>query len=296
MKNKDLKALLLALGISASSMLLTGCNEKENSVLFNLILDDVKDSTCTDEILNLDENKEVLTDFYILDRYLTLSEKLHSLELEEVVTKDKLNPNLEVLSIDDIEKLISKIECESPEEDQYKSDAELLLVNEGFVNEMIYKYGNSTTLKMASLVSKAKIVDALGLDFNEYKNVSILENIEDYNRMHRVKIKYLNESGNSLYYKLELTPSFEIFVEENYISKCIHIVDINRTTEKKEPTKNKYNLVEYNSSINDELYEKCETIKQALCCDYEVENDKIVQLNDNKETRNIYKEKVKSLK
>ena len=55
MKSKDLKALLLALGISASSMLLTGCNEKEDSVLFNVILDDVKDSTCTDEILNLDE-------------------------------------------------------------------------------------------------------------------------------------------------------------------------------------------------------------------------------------------------
>ena len=47
MKSKDLKALLLALGISASSMLLTGCNEKEDSVLFNVILDDVKDKIYT---------------------------------------------------------------------------------------------------------------------------------------------------------------------------------------------------------------------------------------------------------
>lgn len=58
MKNvkKNIRAIALALSISATGLFLTGCaTEYEHSVIFQSILDDMKDTTCLDEILTEDD-------------------------------------------------------------------------------------------------------------------------------------------------------------------------------------------------------------------------------------------------
>ena len=294
MRKNELKAIMLALGISASSLALTGCgSEKEDTIMFKTILEDCKDSTSTDEILSLEENKRLVDDFYTLDKYLSLSEKLHSLDLESVVTKGKLDSTIGLLSIDDLQQRIIELECKERIDGQYKNDAEVLLVNEGHINKWLAENGSSTTLKMAALVAKAKILDALGLPMEEYKRINILENPEDYYRIFSlVEVKYTNSNNNEYYYAL----GYDDNGNENLISNCIRIVDENRKKEKEKPTKNKYGFVAYDNSRNEKLYEDSQIIKQVMYATYRVEDDSIEQEVDNAAVEKNYKEKVKSLK
>ncbi len=83
MKNvkKNIRAIALALSISATGLFLTGCaTEYEHSVIFQSILDDMKDNTCLDEIFTEAENQDMLIDMFVLEKVFSLVRKITCLK------------------------------------------------------------------------------------------------------------------------------------------------------------------------------------------------------------------------
>lgn len=324
MKVKNIKAMALALGISVTSLLLSGCLEKEyeNSVLFQSILDDTKDNTFLDEILEEEENKEMVTQMFILEKYLVLSEKLHALNLDDfkeensdsdLEVSDEIEQSIEKLESLDLatradilkvwEKYIEKLEHLAPTDDEYISIAEVLKNSEDEINEWLYHYGYATTIRMGSLVSKVKLVDAFQLDKSEYKNFSILENPESvHDAFSLVKVKYTDQKSKSEYY-YELKPSkddddylTDVLDEycENKLAQMIYVVDQSKKLDG-DKVLSKEGEFPYNQDLNDILKKFTGIIKSGMYANFTVKEGKIIQFPENDEVNGIYQAKTKSL-
>lgn len=316
LKSKNIKAIALALGISASSLFLTSCGEKEYeaSVLFSSILDDTKDSTLLDEILEEKENKDITTEMFVLEKYLVLSEKLHALNLDNMETESDISKtnsgeieqsdeNLESLDLstrvnrlNDWEMDIEKLEYLAPTDEEYNRIVKKLKNSGVEINRWLHDYGYSTTIKVASLVSKAKLVDAFSLDMNEYKNFSILENPENFHQFEKyVKIKYTDfDSKSEYYYDLETANSdYSIgnWVEDYRESKLAQMIYV--VSESKKLDGSKASKDSYNEELNNNLKKFTEIIKRGMYARFTVEDGKIVQCSKNRDINQYYDEKTK---
>ncbi|MCI8347532.1 MAG: hypothetical protein HFJ12_06290 [Bacilli bacterium] len=309
MKSKYIRAIALALGISASSLFLTSCGEKEHeaSVLFSSILDDTKDSTLLDEILEEKENKDITTEMFVLEKYLVLSEKLHTLnfdnfkEIESDENLESLDLSTRVDKLEAWERNIGKLEHLAPTDEEYNCIVKKLKNSEVEINSWLYDYGYSTTIKMASLVSKAKLVDAFSLDMNEYKNFSILENPENFHQFEKyVKIKYTDHDKKSeYYYDLEVSSLDETlgaFYDEYYENKLAQMVYVVSESKKLDGSKvSKDAKASYDEELNSNLKKFTEIIKRGMYAKFTVEDGKIYQIPENEYVNGIYDAKIKSL-
>lgn len=322
MKRKNLKAVLLALGVSLSSMVLTSCGESEYeyepTVLFNSILDDIQDDTCLDEILKEEAEQEAgwtALQMFTLEKYLVLSEKLHTLNLE--VKEENSNADLEKQDIDkseplDINDQISMINtCErdietleylTPTDGQYQLIVRALKNAEVEINKWLYSDGYQTTMRMAYLVSKAKLVDAFSLNKDEYENFSILENPEDFHEFNSlVRVKYTDPNSKSEFnYDLQTSKFHDQYLGdywenylENKLAQLISVVDQSKKLDgdKKQVEKD----FSYSEELNKNLTQFTGIIKSSMYAKFKVEDGKIIQYPENNEVNSTYKAKTKSL-
>lgn len=301
MKKRDIKAIALALGVSLSSMLLTSCTESEyeHSVLFESILDDTKEDTLLDEILREEENKEKIQNMLILEKYLSFSEKIHTLGLDKASTESKGDEE-EILSIEEIDKYLEKYESLVSNDPEYESTTQLLKKNGTYINEWLYQYGYLTTASMATLVAKAKLVDLFSLEAKEYKNFNILENPDDFHVYGSfVKVKYIDPNSKcEYYYDLKTSNDSDDFVSdltnccENKLAQLVYVVD----QSKKLDLENETTEGLYNEELNQKLNLFMGVIKSSMYAKFRLnDGGQIEQYPENNEVNNIYKQKMKSL-
>lgn len=303
-KVSKLKVYLALLGISASSLLLTGCAEKDYpaTVLFHSVLDDTEDSTLLDEILYEEENQELSANIYLLEKYLSFSEKLNLLELEELSDEDRKN-EYSILSKEDMEKYIRKFESIIPSDKEYKEMKKILKYNEEKINEWLHQNGLSVIAKAASLVGKAKVVDSLELDITDYERISLLENPDDYDTSGEcLKVKYSRLQGDEYSYKLQKSDTydayisrndFDLAIKENKLAQLIHVVDECKRLSPNYLKEEDSSL--YSEDLNEKLNLFLGIIRSSMYAQFYEEDGFILQYPENDEVNAIYEEKIKSL-
>ena len=298
MKQRDLRAIMLAIGLATASCSLNGCSKEENEIFFNEVLDDVSDNTCVDEILESEEHSYLLKEFYTLEKYLTFSETLHELNLEEKIDNLTEEKNNKENSIDEIETSIKEFK----ELEEFKDDSELngkynkklqeLIYIEGSINQWIKEKGYRTIYSIGKLITKSKLVDIEDLDINEYINFVICKNpnTNSNNEPENITITYINEEKNKKY-NLELDNT-SIFGGDSMLLNVVNDVYNSEKTMKNIKTeKNKYNLEVYNEDRNIKLREMIENIKLVMYSTYEEKDHRVYQLEFNSKIKEKYNAK-----
>ena len=301
MKKKDLKAILLAIALTSASFSLTGCCEDEMEVSLNDVLDDVSDNTCTDEILKSEEHSYLLDYFYTLEKYLTFSETLHSLDLDEKIDTLTYKMDNKEISIEEIEKSIKEFEDleELKDEDEelknkYNQKLQELICIEGIVNEWIKEKGYSAIYSVGKLIVKGKMADTEGLNEDEYSNFNICKNPNTSANYEpeNVDVVYINQEQN-ITHKVKLK-DISIFGGNSNLTNLVNsIYDSEIFMENTETEKNKYNLEIYNEKRNIELKGMIENIKLALYSTYEEKDYGVYQIESNDEVKKLYNSRKK---
>lgn len=301
MKKRDLKAILLAIALTSASFSLTGCCEDEMEVSLNDVLDDVSDNTCTDEILKSEEHSYLLDYFYTLEKYLTFSETLHSLDLDEKIDTLTYKMDNKEISIEEIEKSIKEFEDleELKDEDEelknkYNQKLQELICIEGIVNEWIKEKGYSEIYSVGKLIVKGKMVDTEGLIEDEYSNFNICKNPNTSANYEpeNVDVVYINQEQN-ITHKVKLK-DISIFGGNSNLTNLVNsIYDSEIFMENTETEKNKYNLEIYNEKRNIELKGMIENIKLALYSTYEEKDYGVYQIESNDEVKKLYNSRKK---
>ena len=301
MKKRDLKAILLAIALTSASFSLTGCCEDEMEVSLNDVLDDVSDNTCTDEILKSEEHSYLLDYFYTLEKYLTFSETLHSLDLDEKIDTLTYKMDNKEISIEEIEKSIKEFEDLEELKDEgeelknkYNQKLQELICIEGIVNEWIKEKGYSAIYSVGKLIVKGKMVDTEGLIEDEYSNFNICKNpnISANYEPENVDVVYINQEQN-ITHKVKLK-DISIFGGNSNLTNLVNsIYDSEIFMENTETEKNKYNLEIYNEKRNIELKGMIENIKLALYSTYEEKDYGVYQIESNDEVKKLYNSRKK---
>lgn len=274
MKNKNgLKSILMALGISITSLSVTGCGEDDHKdlILYEQAVDDVSDHTSIDEILQYPKNQEVLSNVHAVEQALRLSERLHQLDLGDV----KADDNGQLLSFDSFEDYLNVFQelyqYSKKENKEYTNVltfcSSYIKKHEEFINEFLYTYGYQYLTSAAIIEVQSKITDAISNHYDDYQNISI------YNS-HRV---HYNNLGISTQYTIGQLPPNKL---EGLVS---HIFSCMSEDMKKDPkTKN-----QYNASRNHNLNELLVIMKEVLYQDYQHIDTTIFQYGGTKEVPKI---------
>lgn len=298
---KELKALLITLGISTAGLTLSGCSDDtvNTDVSYEDILDDVADSCSVDEVLL---NEGMLSHLNDIEESLKLSKKLHDLDLDKDI--DEITSfdikSMEILNNQDLTSLIrdfcllreeeKELECHS---DKYHKIAKILRYNEGNINNYIYVYGYDTLANLGILQVKAKVLDAFGTDSNSYNKFRIASNASTNNNGPMdITISYSEALGA----KKELYTIKNSFFGDSLLTKVVNEIYF---CQKKENTKesriDSYDLEMYNQERNDYLNQTLNIIKLNLYSNYEIDDDKIVQKESNGEVEDKFEDRVKIL-
>lgn len=291
---KKIRAFLAIIGLSTIAISIDGCSEeKEPSANFKEVIDDYSKDTCLDELILRKENIELFKNIIKLDKYLSLSEKLHDLDLEDETTELESNGNLETLSVSQIkeaikslDKLAEKKDIISKDSNQYYLTLLTLKYNEELINKWIYYNGYDVAANFGLLEVKSKIVDACKLDSSEYSSFKVLpaKKPED-----DLDIIYVNDETKKTY-KINLE-EFNLFEGESSMSKMIScIYDCQHSEKNKEPETEK---LDYNSSRNEMLSKSLDTFKRGIYAKYKMKEENLEQTNDNTEIDKAYEKLLK---
>ncbi len=204
------------------------------------------------------------------------------------------------------EMYIQKLESLIPKDDEYIAITKILKNAEDDINQWLFENGFKTTSRMGSLVSIAKFVDSFELDKGEYKNFSILENLEDFDNIPsilgtRVKIKYTEPNLKSEY-SYELTTSSEFdkhlgngFNIENKLVQLVYVVNESKKLDGN-ITKKEEEKFSYNEELNENLNLFSGIIKSSMYASFQVVDNKLVRCENNYNVNSAYEEKMKSFK
>lgn len=285
--SKNLKRIMFVGGLSLSTVSLTGCiNTFDNMVPFVNILDEVEEKTNVDEVLEDSSNSDILDKFGLLEKCLSLSEKLHSIDYNkhQVLTDSKVIDDISIQDFKNIENDIVMLQSLTSSSPEYNKICKQLNESENRINNWLNKYGYQTATKMGTLVVQAKLTDALNLDASEYKNFEILINPEDYPNM---SVKYIKpQTGQEYYYYIKSNT-----LENAELAKTIYYaVYESKLNDKKTVTDN------YDEYRNDSLYTASEYIKRLMFATYSHNDSAINQCNSKSNIENKYDKKRKALK
>lgn len=248
---KNIRAMLIALGLSITSLSVTGCGQEDNSnlITYTDALSDVASNTTVDDILNSSNYQELLKNVDLVEKALKLSEKLNELDLSSVVE----DSHCDFLSFDDFSFYLDMFnqlyrDAEGKENRVLTSCLPYIKAHEKYINEFIYSYGYQYLTKAAIIEVQCKVNEGLDGDIDQYLNVSI-----DSSK----RVNY-NLEGMNKDYGIGTIPSNSL---EDLVS---HILSCKEEEEKKdESTKS-----EYNASRNKNLNRLLVSMKEVLYKDY----------------------------
>ena len=254
-------------------------------VPFVNILDELEEKTNVDEVLEDSSNSDILDKFGLLEKCLSLSEKLHSIDYNkhQVLTDSKVIDDISIQDFKNIENDIVMLQSLTSSSPEYNKICKQLNESENRINNWLNKYGYQTATKMGTLVVQAKLTDTLNLDASEYKNFDILINPEDYPNM---SVKYIKpQTGQEYYYCIQ--PALEYTELANTIYYAVYKSKLN---DKKTVTAN------YDEDRNDSLYTASEYTKRLMFATYSYRDNDINQCNTESNIENKYDKKRKALK
>ncbi len=284
--SKNLKRIMFVGGLSLSTASLTGCIKKfDNMMPFVNILDEVEEKTNVDEVLEDSSNSDVLDKFGLLEKCLSLSEKLHSLDYNkhQVLNDSKVIDDISIQDFKNIENDIVMLQSLTSSSPEYNKICKQLNESENRINNWLNKYGYQTATKMGTLVVQAKLTDALSLDASEYKNFDILINPEDYPR---ISVEYIKPQTGQEYY-FYITTDEEISKLTQTIYYAVYKSKLN---DKKTVTAN------YDEDRNDSLYTASEYIKELMFAEYSYSDSTIKERGNSSYIKRQYDKKRKVLK
>lgn len=272
MKNKNLKAILFALSISVFG--LSGCNESsmdidDLGVPFEMMLNDLSDTTLLDEVIKNGGYSNLVSDFTVLEQYLITTSKLDNLDLDSKLDDSKVKCDT-ILTTTDINQMIANIESLDVNSEEYKKALEILKYNEGILNKWISENGYRIVSQMGSLVVKAKLAEACNLDESSYNSFSIFDNVGSVLRKTYVKH---NTNGIETTYTISRNSEdgSDNFSIDSLIKDCYH----NQSEERKSST-------EYNSTLCNDLLKSISLIKRTMCSNY-IKNENTIYARKNSE-------------
>ena len=173
----NIKKISLILGMSVGLTLMGGCSQKSENKKVIEIVDEMKDSTCLDELIGA--NKLEAIDELL--EYIDLSKTLNRLKIKDV----DININdYKLLSPYEIRKLITiYTNKDAPKyltETERIQNEEELLAEKKLVNSYIYNVGYNISKDFLLAVLKSEILDAQGLDENSANTITIVSEKESY--------------------------------------------------------------------------------------------------------------------
>lgn len=244
MKNRKntIRTMIIALGLlTGASIYAKNSNDEENNKKFSEVLKGVSSITLVDEVFDLEEYKNLDDRLDQLQEYINLSD-----ELEKIDTTKEVDNYLD-----------------------YET-------KKGKINDYIYKYGYETIEDAGKILVKAKIVETLNEDEENYKNVFIGENKnnnrtgEFYNPevSYKSKDKNINLTvgGEAIF---NIDSKLTILINDIYTSQNLH--------NRKNSDKDENGYEKYNSDRNKKLLKMIDDMKKVLYSYYKVDGDRIVE-------------------
>lgn len=259
-------AVLVGVGVLSAVGIVSALESShvEEETSFVEILEENKDNTCLDEILEEEEIDIERVD--LINKYISLSEKLNTVNLDDVTLngQELLSPYEISIMMDAYTNINGKMSSE----DREKLKVELS-VQEKLVNSYIrdsYDFMKDVSL----LTSKAKILDSKGLDESSLSDVVIGGRQDNF----FAKLDYRDQG------KLN---HINVFTDDKGLGRLVNSIhnmqnsgnsSFNAQYNSDAPTENDY---KYNSARNNYISSAIDDVKFVVDLDYKMNSDGEVQ-------------------
>ncbi len=172
-ESKGAKAILSAtcvlLAIQIGGIIYNAKDIQKQDVNLKNTFDNEYDKSELDELIYKEKISNSINNLFEINEYINLSEKLHRIGiLKEIEVPQRDIDESILLKPDQINTLIDLLSDKSKRDEV----AEMLKIEEALINEHIYDFAYNDAPKIATVVTKAQILDLMEMDEYEEKRLT----------------------------------------------------------------------------------------------------------------------------